>query len=187
MKYVFPTLLSLVTLGCKNGDESWMPLEPDAKWSYVARGDVTNALAEFEVADVTSVGSARGRVIRSSYGESRLAWMGTKLIASELGGTKYWPPIPLLDVSIKAGQIEWSGTAKTAGKVTSLTAVVRQSRVPYIIAQKEVSAIRTSITLRGEGVQEELTTWFVEQVGIAKQERRSKGKWVLSLSLVSGP
>jgi hypothetical protein len=145
-----------------------MPLDQGNTWEYVVRLDGDENAETLEVVREAPVGDQQGWLLRGVMGESRLAWDGDTLVAAELAGTQYDPPLPLL--APKAA--DWKGTVTTATAKNGGTARLERSREVLDIAGHRYDCAKTVLTLRCDGEVVQLTTWFFEGMGILRQEQR---------------
>jgi hypothetical protein len=162
-----------------------MPLEKGNAWVYDVRIDATPSVVNLKVDGEAPVGDVSGWLLTSEMGNSRMAWEGDQLIAAELAGTTYWPPIPIL----APNETKWEGvvgtpTTKQAGK-----AVVSRSAEELKVGGRAFKTVKcvVDMTVGEETIQ--LTTWFFPDRGIMRQEQRSGPGLTRDrfLECVSGP
>lgn len=186
-------LAAALLVGCAAPGDRYMPLEPGSEWTYTVQLHFKSVIARLKVKEQAPVGSGMGWRLAGDLGESRMAWRAGKLIAAELGGTKFDPPITLLDPTAKeAPQADWKGVIRHAGKQIPAAGTLSQTVLTdeadkLQIGSRKFSSIRSRLEVKAEGANLELTTWFAPGVGIIRQEQRINGDLVPSLEYLSGP
>lgn len=168
-----------------------MPLTKGAAWTYQAEPGLLNETVDIKVGDKTPVGEVEGVVLTSPWGDSKLAWQGDKLLAAQLGGTRYRPPIPLVANLAKGMTIPWKGEVSVAGKTSQATAVLETKDTKARIGSRELPSTESTLTLQitdgKQAVTHEILTWFVSGYGVARQEQRKDGRLINRLTYLSGP
>ena len=167
MRALLPLLL-LVLWGCGGDLHDYMPLNEHSQWEYIVRLDTDEVPVTWKVAGRAPVGAIEGWEIASDMGTSRLGWKGDDLLASELAGTVYSPPVPLL----ADGPRSWKGVVTTAGQKTAGSATLVRSAESLDVGGKSYESIKTVLTLDCGGETVQLTTWFFSGLGILRQEQR---------------
>lgn len=167
-----PALLSALcmalTVGCSSGIRDYMPLGPNDEWEYEVHIDFVASTEMLRVARPAPVGSIEGWLLESGMGDSRMAWDGDVLLAAELAGTVYAPPIPLLATGDKA----WRGVVMTTSSRTAGTARLQRSDEKLHVGIRDYDCAKTVLTLESSGETVQLTTWFFPGLGILRQEQR---------------
>ena len=159
----------LLLLGCGSSTQDYFPLAEGNVWNYVVSLDGDVAYQELKVVGRTAVGPHRGWLLESDMGDSRLAWDGEMLLAAEMAGVRYSPPIPIYAPD---GE-RWSGVVRTAGARHKATASIATSKENVDVAGRTHQTVKCVLTLDSADGQIQLTTWFFEGLGILKQEQRS--------------
>jgi len=181
----FAPLLLVFVFGCGDSVEEYMPLGEGNRWTYEVRLDADYFDADMTVERAASVGSARGWLLASDLGQCRMAWSDGELIAAELAGTTYAPPVPLFAESGR----EWSGVVTTPTTKSAATARLQRSKEDLKIAGRTYGTVKCVLTLEGSGEKTQLTTWFFPGLGILRQEQRSGPALTRDrrIDFVSGP
>lgn len=189
MKRGWPLLL-LLSLGCTPKDYSdWMPLAQGNEWAYEVNLHLKTGVAEVKVVGPTSVGPVEGWLLRSEYGVSRMGWSGEELLASELAGVRFFPPLPTLRPAREKQKWTWTGKVLHAGQLIPATASVTQEPDEQTVDGRERDCLKVTAELRIEGQPEmTLRTWTSRHLGIVRQDLTQPGRDpVPSLLYISGP
>lgn len=182
------SLIALLALaGCGGGGDAYMPMSKGAEWSYGFRGVFQTGVYRVSALEPTSVAESAGWTLSGPMGRSRLAWRGTKLMAAELAGTQFHPPISLLDASAPKGSRRWEGAVVVNGKSTPAQARIDQTESSTTLNGRKFSGIQVRIALDLDGRTYESTTIYSRGVGIVVHEQRDNGRFVLSQEYLSGP
>ncbi|MCW5937330.1 MAG: hypothetical protein KIT11_08495 [Fimbriimonadaceae bacterium] len=176
-------LLALAA-GCAPGDERFFPLESGNRWSYTVFRDFDTIVTDVRVQRPVRVGTAQGWLLSGETGESRLAWKGSRLVAGELGGTVFVPPVPIFAESERT---TWDGQVEVTGVTKPGTAELIMGKGDVRFSGRSVPARTGTLRLKSDGHEMELTSWFVEGIGIARQEQRRDGRLVRRLEYLGGP
>lgn len=120
-------------------------------------------------------------------GENRLAWVGSTLVASKLGGVIYEPPITILNPASLSDKISWKGTMTIAGKSILAEAELAQSSSKYTISSVQYAAIRTTLTVETPGKTITTDSVYANGLGLVSQEERLNGKFTAMIEYLSGP
>ena len=175
----------LLLVGCRSSTQDYFPLAQGNVWNYVVSLDGDIAYQELRVVGRTAVGPHNGWLLESDMGDSRLAWDGDRLIAAEMAGVRYSPPIPIFAPD---GE-RWSGVVRTAGTRHESTATVATSNEMLDVAGRSHQTVMCVVTLESSDGPVQLTTWFFEGMGILRQEQRSGPLLTRNrkIDFVSGP
>ena len=179
----WPALFALACVGCSASQTSYLPLKMGSKWSYAVKGDFDTTVEDMSVVGRVPVGPQDGYEIQGHTGTTRLAWAGDRLLASELAGQWFDPPVPL----ISGGKTSWKGTLETAGRKSEAAATLTQSTAKLKFAGRDQDTLRTDLTLVTRGQTIKLSTWFVKGIGVLKQEQRTGNKRDRLIEYLSGP
>jgi hypothetical protein len=90
-------LSALFVSGCASGGPSYLPLTEGREWSYSVNSGFQNDVVTLKVGPKINVGEYNGVSLIGPVGESRVAWAGSKLIASQFANARFNPPLPILD------------------------------------------------------------------------------------------
>lgn len=164
-------LLPLLVLlaGCAKPPNVF-PLKEGWSATYEVTGAFFPQVEEIGVLRTSTVAGMPGWVLGGALGESRLAWKDGMLVAEQLAGTWYAPPLPILRSS--NGDVEWRGVAVTLGqaKAISGTFVQREEKVEF--ADKKTSSTHVVLDLAEPGAKIEIQIWFVKGLGPVRWEHR---------------
>ncbi len=189
MKRAWPLLL-LLTVGCASRDYSdWMPLAQGNHWAYEANLHLKTSVAEVEAVEQVAVGPVKGWLLKSDYGTSRMGWNGDELLASELAGIRFFPPLPTLRPARSEQDWTWEGKVLHMGELVPATASFVQIEDKQTIDGRERDCLKVSATIRIENQPEmTLRTWTTRHLGIVRQDLTQPNRDpVPSLSYISGP
>lgn len=177
--------VALLLGGCASSPRTLMPLEADAGWEYRVRSGFVDVVRPLEVAGPAAVGSVQGMRLSGPMGVSTLAWQGSQLLAGQLAGTRYEPPLPLLD--LRTPQLEWKGDAYGPEGKQSAQATIEMDRETIQVLGREVATRRSVAQVRIGSTTGELTTWFAPGRGVVRQEWREGARLMLAMDALSGP
>lgn len=183
------------TLGCGGGSDL-MPLEVGKTWNYIVRAKFSTYVAPVKVTRRLSVASVPGFELTSILGSTRLAWSGDALVTDRLVNTQFTPALPLLYRTGETSERLWKGRVVfvdrsapnqvdfLAGKglVTATQSQKPDNELEY--NGMKLHCIRSTIHMKTAAREIELLTWFAPGIGIVKQEQRTDGTLLVSLSLV---
>ncbi|MGE0002153.1 MAG: hypothetical protein AB7F50_10875 [Fimbriimonadaceae bacterium] len=161
--------VAMAAAGCGGGDRSWWPLRAESSHSYSLERGATTLVADWKVVGTAPVGSSSGYVVASPVGDSVLAWQGERLVASQLGGTRFVPPIPVL----VQGEAKWRGTVVSAGRSVAGSAVVKGARAKERHPVFGVRTLEVLTNLRLPGSVQVVESVFADQVGLVSQSQRT--------------
>ncbi len=164
-----------------------MPLEKGATWNYSVRAGFVAAVHPVKAARRIAVGEAPGWELQSPMGNSRLAWSGRRLIADQLAGVRYSPPLPLFDPSSRKKDTKWGGFVFVGGKPVEATATISLRQDRFRVGGRDYNTELSEIKLKVGTRSIENLTWFVEGIGIVKQEQRTGPILDRALDYLSGP
>jgi hypothetical protein len=182
-------MLPVVALcGCASAPQSnLMPLKVGETWIYRVHGRELDQVVPFKVTRRISVAGTNGYEIASDLGISRLAWVGTKLVADELAGTKYDPPLPLLDSQSAPADAQWEGTVTTPAGILRGTATQSQHVDKRPASGRTGVATVSTIELKTGHNVLTLVSSYVPEVGMIQQEEHNGLLSSTSLTMTSGP
>ncbi len=173
----------ILLMGCSIPDQNLMPMAKGNKWSYRVQGAFDSRVDDVSVGRSVAVGGVRGWELVGDLGTTTLAWSGQTLVASEICGQRFDPPIPLYAPK----SVTWKGTVETAGRTYPGDATLGVSRAKEKFAGKPVTAVTStlSLTLRKQKVV--LTSTFLDGVGLLHQEQRTGDRRDRYMEYLSGP
>lgn len=175
--------------GCGPAANDWMPLAQGSRWDFAVRSGFLIAVEPVMVVGRSSVGTVEGARLNGPMGPSRLAWLGNDLLASELAGTRFSPPVTLLKVGAKDATWEWRGKVQSAGVWVPATVAFTQQSGTFTIPKSENSLTSLTVVakLSAAGMTRETQLTFARDLGVVRQETREDGKFVASIEYLSGP
>lgn len=182
---------SIAMAGCGRAPDAYYPLEEGATWTYRLRAGFVERVEQIRVVRKIAVGGVSGWEAAGPMGPSRLAWSSGRLIAESVPGTRFDPPIVLLDPTEPKAAWRWPANGKasvtTGGRKTEATAEATQRPEDLEVGGRTFKTLRSTLTLRIDGATLELDTWFAQGIGPLRQEQRAGGVLVTALERVSGP
>jgi len=173
----------MFAVGCAPSEHQYFPLAKGNKWSYSVRNDFDTFVDDIEVVRRVPVGNQEGYELHGKFGTSKFAWNGSVLVASELSGQRFDPPIPILSKA----PIEWRGTVEIAGRKAASQAKLESSMTKERFAGRDYDALQTDLVMKSRGQTVRLTTWFVQGMGILLQEQKTGDKRDRRIEYLSGP
>lgn len=178
-------LLALAALGCGGGSQTYMPLAEGNTWTYEVRVDSVTSVSDLKVTERVAVGRHSGWRLTGAMGDSRLAWAGDSLLAAELAGTNYWPPIPIF---ANDGTL-WNGAVVTATSRSAATAKLTRGTETLKVGGREFKTVKCVVDLKVQDEHIQLTTWFFPGKGVMRQEQRSGPRLTRDrfVECISGP
>lgn len=188
-------LVGFLLVGCGQGGPSYLPLWEGNEWTYATRTSFQNPSSVLKVGPKIAVGSVEGRVLSGSFGESRMAWDGPKLIASQLSNSRFNPPIPLFredKIPEKKKQREqefvnvdeWKGRVESFDSARSGSALLQQRRSQLDVNGRKLNVIESLLTISLGKSEIEIRTIFERGKGILRQEQRTNRNLVLSIEML---
>lgn len=168
-----------------------MPLHEGASWTYRVRSGFLSGVHPLVAERRLAVAGVEGAELTGAMGASRLAWKGDRLLAEVLGGDRYIPPVPLLDLALLdqeggPGVRSWRGFVVVRGEARDAVAQLSVTRVPPL-RDNWPSTVRSTLKIESEGEQVELLTWFAQGKGVVRQEQREDGELHRMVEWLSGP
>lgn len=154
--------------GCSRSSDVF-PLKEGNEWRYISKGQLGQFLHEMKVTRPYPVAKGQGWELTGSLGDSVLAWQGSVLYASVLSGTRYNPPLPLVDGSKKETTLTWKGNLYMAGKLHKATAVTEQKEGDF----GGKKAIETDLMIDMGQRKIKVTTVYVRGRGPVSQKQWS--------------
>lgn len=163
-------LAALVLFGGCAKTPHVFPLKKGWSATYEVTGAFFPQVEEIEVLRSSTVAGVPGWVLGGALGESRVAWKDGVLVAEQLAGTWYAPPLPILRSA--SGDEEWRGVAVTLGqaKAISGTFVQREEKVEF--ADRKTQSTHVVLDLSEPGAKIEIQIWYVKGLGPIRWEHR---------------
>ncbi|MBS1724064.1 MAG: hypothetical protein JSS66_14055 [Armatimonadetes bacterium] len=169
-------------VGC-GGQGRLMPLDKGSHWTYSVQTDFDTFVDDVRVTRRVPVGPVEGWEVKGSMGVSSLGWSGDTLIAVQLNGQRFEPPLPLLSGKGKT----WQGLVRSGGRTEKCSANLSVAPVKETVGGRQVDGVMSTIALVGGPAPIELKTVFVADVGIVRQEQRSGDRRQRRLDYLTGP
>lgn len=183
----------LVLLGSLGGCRGSSDFVPGTTWNYSVRWGTQNTLVTtIKVTRKITVGGEEGFELRGPNGVSRLAERDGLLVAGELNGTRFDPPLPLLritnpvtgedPVTVKT----WEGQMIFLKSSQTCRAKLDQHQFKDLWQSKKVKtqvATLTLTTARNRVI--EIRTEYLAGTGILNQEQRTDGNFNFAIELNS--
>lgn len=173
--------------GCGSRNEAYFPLRQGAEWTYQVRSGFVSRIETVRATKQVPVGGSLGWLLESPVGDSRVAWSGDRLLAAELAGTRFVPPVPMLSFSDRPSSGEWQGLATVAGRTFGGTAKLLQTKARFPLGSKVVTGIHATLRLDVPTGPIEVWSWYVDGIGLVRQEQRDRSGLARSLEYVKGP
>lgn len=180
---VLGILAVLVACSCSNRLQSYFPVTSSSVWKYTVQGEFDTFPDTVKTVGRVPVGQVEGFELVGGMGVSRLAWQGDTLLASELAGQRFHPPIPLLAPTA----LDWTGTWESGGKAKPANAKFSWKPTETTVSGRKTKALESVLKFVANGRTTVLTTWFVEGIGIYRQEQRTDDRRDRRLDYLSGP
>lgn len=169
MKPTLGVLAAAVVLaGCSKSSDLF-PLKEGNEWRYISKGQLGQFLNEVKVTRAFPVAKGQGWELTGSLGDSVLSWQGSILYATVLSGTRYNPPLPLVDGGKKETTLPWKGNIFMAGKLYKAKAETEQKEGDF----NGKKAIETDLMVDMGQKKIKVTTLYVRGKGPVSQKQWS--------------
>ena len=155
--------------GCAPFEQSYFPVRTGQVWTYQVQSDFDTYVDDIKVVGSANVGAVKGWKLQGRMGTSCLGWSGDTLIASELGGRSFDPPLPVFSRAPKS----WKGTISVAGRRFPASAKITSQKTTEKLGGRSYEAWQTTVVMTGTGQTVQLDSWFVSGVGLLRQEQRT--------------
>jgi len=179
---IFFAATALLTAGCADDGEAYMPLGPSKTWSYLVDDGVNKMPDHVRVTRRIPVGDALGYELTGELGTSHFAWLNGRLISDELSNTRFLPPLCIL--ATRERTIHWRGWVFSGDKKQPASA-----DIDYVKAKKDETSsadtIDSTVRMKIDKQHVTLVTRFESDYGIVKQEQRTDDQLSLSLTALS--
>ncbi|MBW7929290.1 MAG: hypothetical protein H3C58_14635 [Fimbriimonadaceae bacterium] len=149
---------------------SVFPLREGWSGTYQVTGAFLPQVEDIKVVRRSTVAGEPGWVLGGALGESRLAWKDGVLVAEQLAGTWYAPPLPILRST--SGDEEWRGVAVTLGKAKAISGTLIQRDEKVEFADKKTPSTHVVLDLAEPGAKIEIQIWYAKGLGPIRWEHR---------------
>lgn len=164
-----------------------MPLAVGRVWTFDVHGRRLGQVASMRVVRRLAVDGVEGYELAGPLGVSRLAWNGQRLVADCLCGTRYDPPIPLLDARLPSTPVAWRGAVQSPAASMPGQASLTHFAKDTMFGSRKTAAVETVLELQTGRRRMELDSWFVDGAGLVKQEERTDDVETVRLTMTGGP
>lgn len=113
-----------------------------------------------------------------------MAWDGSRLVAAELSGTNYRPPLPLVDPISDSKPVEWSGSVDSGFGAKSMTATLVNKKAKETVGNRTIDVTLAEVKFSNG---DEALLWLAPGIGVVRQEQRRGERLVAKLVYLSGP
>lgn len=172
--------LLLLAAGCAPSASEWFPVRVGDVATYRLDRGAGAEVLEWRAVREVAVGGVPGVELESPVGASRLAWKGGALIASQLAGTSFDPPIP---VALLGGR-PWEGSVWSGGRKLPASATVAGKLAEKPDKERGVPVLEVSLELRYGGTSRTVETRYGLGVGLLAERQQADGRLDSSLSLL---
>lgn len=180
-------MVLLAVAGCRFPTSDYMPLTVGQKWSYLVVSPQIKLSPELVVEQTCAVGGFKGFELSGPLGRSRLAWTDSRLIASQLGQTRFDPPVVLLDPDVPTKPILREITVSTPLAIVKATAKLTEEHKTIDVNGLHQPCIKTSLRITISNHNLDLFTWWVRGRGVVQQVQRTDGNQDVAMTLLDGP
>jgi hypothetical protein len=164
-----------------------MPLGKGKFWTYNYNARLRTGVEKLAVTGPTAISGHQGFILEGPMGRCAMAWKGVDLVASELAGVWYDPPLLLIRDGVRDGKGELSGKAIIAGQSFRYQGTWTQEPIKHQLGTRKLSAIKVERELTFDANTLKTTTVFVPGIGIVRQEEKWNGEFRALLNYVTGP
>lgn len=172
-------LILILLAGCSRGPDLF-PLEVGKSRKYVVSSGMAKRVATLQVTGRAPVAGVQGYELRSELGNFHVGWRFGWLWASDLAGTRFSPPLPLLYADYK-GVKTWKGKVEAMGKTTDGQAELTQSWGDKASRTDGKQGVLVKITLKTGGKTIETESIYMPGTGLVEQSQRVDGLLTLRM------
>lgn len=183
MRRFYGLAFAIAALGC-DGPQSHEPMamKLDQAWTYEMRVGMSKRVEPIKVIRLVPVGGVAGFELKGPLGMSHLAWKGTQLLSDMGAHARLYPPLPILD--LKRKRTTWHGRVTTVSSPAPANAAIERTEETLVWNTRKVPTIRSTVNLHLPDKDITLDTWFMDGVGIIKQEQRTGVRLDTSILLI---
>ncbi|MBV6458257.1 MAG: hypothetical protein HONBIEJF_01382 [Fimbriimonadaceae bacterium] len=174
-------------VACDRPQTSYFPISREARWTYAIRSGLLSRVEDVAVTRELSVAGVSGYELGGAMGYSRLAVKDGKVLAENLAGTTYSPPIPILVLQPEDRRLSWSGIITAANRSVEATAVLDQSPSKVALGGRQLRGIAVVLTIDLPTKKLVLKSTFAEGLGLVRQEQHENESQQRYLEYLSGP
>lgn len=161
-------------------------METGRSWTYHARGGFVGYVEPVSVVRPLAVAGSPGFEIQGPLTSARLAWRDGRLLAEQVGGTRYAPPVPLLAQEGEKS-IDWSGRAQVLNVGLGAKGTLTQDKEKLDLGGRQVETRVSTLLLEMPRRRVEIRTWFAKGIGIVRQTQHTNGIQDVAIDLVRWP
>lgn len=174
-------------LGCSRPQGAYFPIQPDAKWIYAIRSGLLSRVEDVKVTRTLSVAGVQGYELGGAMGYSRVAIKGDVVVAENLCGTTYSPPLPLLVLKPEEQTRNWSGIVSAGGRSMEATAILVQKPGKTMLGGRGVRSIECELSIHLATKRIDLRSTYAYGLGLVRQEQHENRAQQRYLEYLSGP
>jgi len=179
--------LFLLLAACERPQTSYFPISRDARWTYAIRSGLLSRVEDLGVKRELSVAGVQGYELGGPMGYSRLAIKGDVVVAENLAGTTYSPPLPLLILKQEKRRVTWAGLITAANRPEQGSAVLMQSPTKVSLGGRQLRGIAVDLTIEVRSKRVVLKSTYAEGLGLVRQEQHENQSQERYLEYLSGP
>ncbi|MBL8087227.1 MAG: hypothetical protein JNM85_04045 [Chthonomonas sp.] len=181
-------LTAIVVAGCSQPKTSYLPLEVGYEWKYTVTAGLQSSVETLKCVQNDSVAGTSGFRLQGPAGQSRYAWKAGVLVAEELAGTRYAPELPIFAPGLAKGKnMTWKGQITIAHRTFTASGVLMTESGKISFGGRETNSLRSELTLTLKDQPFKIVTWYVDRVGMVRQEERAGDRLMRSVEYISGP
>ncbi len=195
MKRVLPLLFLAACFGCGKPDRLF-PMQVGNEWTYNVKTTLAEFVTKISISRRVPVAGVEGYELTSPMGVSRLAWKGDVLYASALSGTRFNPPLPILNAAEEKHSFRVQNLRMySAGVTYDVDATVEQEAQAHTRDGQKYRATITVTTLRLKDREIQIKSIYKPGIGLVEQVQRtqtngsgdSRKLFDLQMDCISGP
>ncbi len=193
MRRVAPLLVLVALTGCGKSDQLF-PLRIGNEWTYNVKSGLSEFVSKVTVSRNIPVAGVQGFELSSPMGISRLVWKGDILYATVLSGSRFNPPLPMLNASEEKHTFRQAVRMYSGGKTYEAEATVAQETQTHTRDGRKFKATMTTTLLRMKDREVEIKSVYAPGIGLVEQTQRtqavaggSRKLFDLQMDCISGP
>jgi hypothetical protein len=148
---------------------------------YAIRTGLSKSVETVRVTSRVPIAGDYGFALTSTFGPSNLLWKGNTLLASNLGGTRFSPPIPILINGDPSATRRTKTRATWGGLSEPADIILTQSKETVRIGNTDVDGIRVTLTLQTPTREVQTISVYAPGKGLVHQQQLTNGRFDLSL------